>query len=129
MPAKPHQVVADQLSALFDQAEEGAWDLYENGRDREALQTATALKTYAVRYKVVDTPPPPEVLAALDAAYQSAGDWQPITDALAKLGAPAKARVLTDSGDQSAMPSSSKSAPDPFAAAFQGDLRSDMVPR
>lgn len=52
------------------------------------------------RYKVVGDPPP-EVLAALDAAYTRLGsDWPATIAALQQLGAPAPAhaRTLTDQG-------------------------------
>lgn len=103
-----HKSTAAQLPIAFKAAMTPADDF-----DRLGQQLADAARTAAMQSGADKT----RVMQAVQAFIHQ----------LAPVGGRA---TMTDSGDQSVVPSKKKQAPvDAFAAAFQGDLRSDMTPR
>jgi hypothetical protein len=88
---------ADQLEQLTEDLTmkewNDVWDVYaERGYDSAALVAQKYKTAFKARYKVAPASdmPPPDVLAALAAAYQqAAGDWNQVKAALAQVSTPA----------------------------------------
>ena len=126
--ASHHPEDADRLEQLTENLtmseSSTVWDIYgARGYDAAAIAAKSYNGAFKSRFKVTSDAPP-EALAALDAAFERLGDWQKVTAALAQLGAPVKARVLTDRGDQSVLPTATKTynpATDFYAAALGAD--------
>jgi hypothetical protein len=142
---------ADQLEAEINHSrltldqEIGVWSVYGDHGFAPARHVLMAMKEakspMQMRQKATMTPADDfdrmgqQIAEAMrTCAMQAGADKTRVLEAgraFAAQLAPVKGRAtITDSGDQSVLPSKAKQAPvDAFAAALQGDLRSDMVPR
>lgn len=91
--------------------------------DDYASGMGVAYKADALDDGADDDEYPDELLSAIDDAYEQIGDWDAITTAVQQLATPVKARVLTDSGKQSVLPTTKAYSPslDPIARAIGAD--------